>query len=151
MATASDRPDPDRADGPSIEELFPEGAGGLVEHLGITFTTATPERVVATMPVTPQHHQPLGYLHGGASVALAESVASVGGHLAAADGQTVFGVEINANHVRALREGTVTATGTPLHTGRTTQVWSIELHDDRERLVCVSRCTLAVRAASNSS
>lgn len=118
--------------------------GGLTERLGIRIEEATAERVVAAMPVTPDHHQPFGYLHGGASVVLAETAASVGAHLRAPAGHTAFGMEINANHLRAVRAGTVRAVAVPLHTGRTSQVWSVEIRDDAGHLVCVSRCTLAV-------
>lgn len=117
---------------------------GLGKTLGIAFGEVTPTRVVATMPVTPRHHQPLGYLHGGASVALAETVASVGGFLNCAEGQAAFGLEINANHVRPIRAGTLTAIGTPLHVGMTTQVWEIKITDEAERLISVARCTIAV-------
>ena len=116
----------------------------LGRTLGIEITEAGPDRVVATMPVEPRHHQPLGFLHGGASVALAETVVSVGAYLAAPEGHTAFGMEINANHLRPMREGTLTATATPVAVGRTTQVWQAELRDERGRLVCVSRCTLAI-------
>ena len=116
----------------------------LATTLGIDITEAGPERVVATMPVEPRHHQPLGYLHGGASVALAETVASVGAYLAAPDGHTAFGMEINANHLRSKKEGTLTAVGEPIHRGRSTQVWQIEIRDEQDDLICVSRCTLAV-------
>jgi uncharacterized protein (TIGR00369 family) len=123
---------------------LPASLGGAAALLGIEMDTMSPERVTATMPVTPDHHQPFGRLHGGVSVVLAESAASVGGHLAAPDGHTAVGVEINANHVRAVREGQLTATATPLHTGRSTQVWAIKIRDADDRLVCASRCTLAV-------
>jgi uncharacterized protein (TIGR00369 family) len=119
----------------------------LISTLGIRITEASPERVVAEMEVTPRHHQPFGFLHGGASVALAETVASIGAYLAAPEGHTSFGLEINANHLRSLRSGKVTAVATPLHKGRTTHVWSIEIRDEQSRLVCVSRCTLAIVAA----
>lgn len=118
----------------------------LGKALGIHFPELKPERIVATMLITPSHHQPLGYLHGGASVALAETVASVGGIMNAAPGKAVFGIEINANHIRPRRDGTLTAIGTPLHVGQTTQVWDIKIYDEAEKLVCVSRCTLAVVA-----
>jgi uncharacterized protein (TIGR00369 family) len=120
------------------------GMRGLGEHLGMAIAEATPDRVVLTMPVTPQHHQPFGYLHGGASVALAETAASVGGFLNCAPGKVVFGLEINANHLRPVRSGTLTAVGEPIHRGRTTQVWQISISDEQGRAVCVSRCTLAV-------
>ena len=116
----------------------------LGKTLGIEFTELTPTRVVATMPITPAHHQPYGYLHGGASVALAESVASVGGTLNCPLGKGVVGLEINANHVRPRRSGLLTAIGAPLHTGQTTHIWEIKIYDEAEKLVCVSRCTLAV-------
>ncbi|WP_309570630.1 hotdog fold thioesterase [Deinococcus sp.] len=117
----------------------------LIDHLGIEMLEASGTRVVATMPVDARTHQPMGLLHGGASVALAESVASVGAFLSVADqGMTAVGLEINANHLRGVRSGTVTATATPIHQGRTTQVWSIEIVDEQGRAVCTSRCTLAI-------
>lgn len=122
---------------------FPD-RDGLGRTLGMSVLEAGPERCVATMPVEPRHHQPFGYLHGGVSVALAETVASVGAYFAAPDGYAVFGQEINANHLRSVREGLLTAVGTPIHVGRTSQVWGIEIRDEKERLVCISRCTLAV-------
>lgn len=119
--------------------------GTLLEALQIEVREATPERVVATMPVGPAQSQPYGLLHGGASVALAESVASIGAALVPGGGlQRVVGIEINANHIRAVSAGSVTAVGTPLHRGRSTHVWSIEISDDEGRTVCVSRCTVAV-------
>ena len=116
----------------------------LGDTLGMEIVEGSAERVVATMPVEPRHHQPLGYLHGGATVALAETVASVGAYLAAPDGYTAFGQEINANHLRPMREGLLTATGTPIHVGRTSQVWGVEVRGQDGKMVCVSRCTLAV-------
>lgn len=120
---------------------------GLADTLGMRIVEFTPQRVVATMPVDSRTHQPFGLLHGGASVALAETVASLGGALHIdRERSLVVGLEINANHLRSVRRGTVTATATPLHVGRTSQVWGIELVDDGGRRVCVSRCTLAVIA-----
>jgi 1,4-dihydroxy-2-naphthoyl-CoA hydrolase len=119
---------------------------GLGKTLGIDVVELTPERVVATMPVTPRHHQPFGYLHGGASVALAETVASLGGILNCPRGMAAFGLEINANHLRPKREGLLTAVGTPLHRGRTTQVWEVKIYDEENILICAARCTLAVVA-----
>jgi 1,4-dihydroxy-2-naphthoyl-CoA hydrolase len=116
----------------------------LMQTLEIDILEATPERVVATMPVTPRVHQPYGLLHGGASVALAETVASVGGAVSVPEGKGVVGLEINANHLRGKREGTVTATATPVHKGRSTQVWTVEIIGEDGKRVCVSRCTLAV-------
>jgi uncharacterized protein (TIGR00369 family) len=116
----------------------------LLNTLGIEMLEASPQKVVAEMEVTPRLHQPFGYLHGGASVALAETVASIGAYLAAPEGHTSFGLEINANHLRSMQSGKLRATGTPLHTGRSTAVWNIELRDEQGRLVCISRCTLAI-------
>ncbi len=125
-------------------KALPEEMGGVAEVLGIEIESMAADRVVATMPVTSDHHQPFGILHGGVSVVLAESAASVGGYLAAPKGHTAVGIEINANHVRSMREGRLTAVATPVHTGRTTQVWEIELTDQDGALICISRCTLAV-------
>ena len=117
----------------------------LLSTLGIEITECTPERVVATMPVAPRVHQPFGLLHGGASVALAETVASTGAWMNVDRAtQAAVGIEINANHVRGIRDGMVTAVATPVHIGRTTQVWSVSITDEKGRVVCVSRCTLAV-------
>ncbi|GAB5536901.1 MAG: hypothetical protein Rubg2KO_31500 [Rubricoccaceae bacterium] len=112
--------------------------------LGIEIVEASAEKLVATMPVEARHHQPLGYLHGGASVALAETVASVGAYLAAPEGYITFGMEINANHLRPKQDGLLTATGTPVYTGRSTAVWQVEIRDEEGTMICVSRCTLAV-------
>lgn len=128
-----------------LASLHAMGILGLQESLGIQVTELTPTRVVATMPVDDRTRQPFGLLHGGASVALAETVASLGA-FANIDGHSfaAVGVEINANHLRAKRDGTVRGTATPIHLGRTTQVWSVEIVDEDERLICVSRCTLAI-------
>ena len=124
---------------------LPDDLGGVASLLDIELVEQGPERVVATMPVTPDHHQPFGVLHGGVSVVLAESVASIGGYLAAPDGHTAVGLEVNANHVRSMREGRLVAVGTPLHTGRSTHVWDVKLRRDADdALICVSRCTLAI-------
>ena len=117
----------------------------LLATLGIEVVEATRERVVALMPVGPRVHQPFGLLHGGASVALAETVASTAAWMNVdQDAQIVVGIEINANHLRAKRDGVVTATATALHVGRSTQVWEVRVADEEGRLVCASRCTLAV-------
>ena len=123
----------------------PGGAATLLDSLGITIVEASRERVVATMPVGPRVHQPFGLLHGGASVALAETVASTAAWMNVDQAaEIVVGIEINANHLRAKRDGVVTATATPLHVGRRTQVWDVRIADEEGRLVCASRCTLAV-------
>lgn len=118
---------------------------GMAKSIGIELTLLTPDKVVATMPVDDRTRQPFGLLHGGASAALAETVASLGAFMNI-DEQThaAVGVELNANHIRAKRDGVVTATATPLHRGRTTHVWDIRIEDEEGKLVCVSRCTLAI-------
>ena len=120
-------------------------ANTLMEALDITVTQAEPERVVATMPVSSKVHQPFGILHGGASVALAETAASIGAAVNLdLDKQRAVGLEINANHVRSKRDGTLSALATPLHRGRRTHVWQIDISDEAGKLVCTSRCTLAI-------
>ena len=127
---------------PAIRERL---KGGMAERIGIELTTLTPDKVVATMPVDDRTRQPFGLLHGGASAALAETVASIGAFLNInAETHAAVGVELNANHLRGKTEGTVTATATPLHRGRTIQVWEIRIEDEESRLVCASRCTLAI-------
>lgn len=117
----------------------------LMESLGIEIITMEKENVVLTMPVDERTHQPAGYLHGGASVLLAETAASIGAFLNVdQEKEIVFGIEINANHVKSKREGIVTATATPLHIGRTTMVWDIKITDEKESLISVSRCTIGV-------
>src|SRR4051812_27241840 len=118
---------------------------GLADQLGIEIIEMTPGRVVATMPVDDRTRQPFGILHGGASVALAETVASLGAVMNVdLDKSTAVGLEINANHLRAKRDGLVRATATPFHVGRLTQVWDVRIVDEAERPICISRCTLAV-------
>lgn len=116
----------------------------LVNDLGIEYVETEPERVVMTMPVDKRHLQPLGYLHGGASVVLAETVATTGAWLNCPPGKVAFGSEINASHLRPKRDGMLTAVGTPVQVGRTNQVWEVEIHDENGKPVCVSRCRLAV-------
>jgi len=117
----------------------------LMDSLGVEFVNVDKEKVVLTMPVDERTHQPAGYLHGGASVLLAETAASIGGFMNIdPETQAVFGVEINANHIRSKRDGMVTATATPLHIGSTSMVWTISITDEQEKLVCTSRCTLGV-------
>ncbi|GLH62351.1 esterase [Parageobacillus sp. G301] len=129
----------------NLTNLKEMGKGTLLEALGIEIIELGEGRVVATMPVDHRTHQPFGLLHGGASVALAETVASIGAYaLIDQETENVVGLEINANHIRAVRNGTVTATGTVLHRGKTTMVWDIKIVDEQQRLVCVSRCTIAV-------
>lgn len=128
-----------------LEKLRAKATRNLADTLGIELRELTPERVVATMPVDERTRQPFGILHGGASVALAETLASLGGSMNVdLERFSVVGVEINANHIRAKRDGVVTGTGTPIHVGRSTQVWEVRIVDEEQRPICVSRCTLAV-------
>ncbi|MEX2151782.1 MAG: hotdog fold thioesterase [Gemmatimonadaceae bacterium] len=128
-----------------LEKLRANATRNLGDALGIVITELSADRVVATMPVDGRTRQPFGILHGGASVALAETVASIGGTMNVdLERFAVVGVEINANHIRAKRDGVVTGTGTPIHLGRSTQVWEIRIVDEEQRTICVSRCTLAV-------
>jgi 1,4-dihydroxy-2-naphthoyl-CoA hydrolase len=121
------------------------GQHGLQKVLGIEIVEMSPERVVATMPVDERTHQPFGILHGGASIALAETVASLGAaNRIDRERFVAVGQEINGNHLRPKSDGIVTATGVPVHVGRSSQVWSIEIRDEARKLVCISRCTLAI-------
>jgi uncharacterized protein (TIGR00369 family) len=117
----------------------------LLTTLGIEFVQKEKGRVVARMAVCPKVHQPYGLLHGGASVALAETVASAGALMNVdPEREAVVGIEINANHLRGKRDGVVTAVATPVHVGRRTQVWEVRITDEAEKAICVSRCTIAV-------
>ncbi|MFN5477472.1 MAG: hotdog fold thioesterase [Sphingobacteriales bacterium] len=127
------------------EDLQPLGKNTLGEHLGMQFTEVGENYLKATMPVDHRTHQPYGLLHGGASVALAETLGSVGAALTLDPDQFIcVGMEINANHLRSVRSGKVTGTATPLHRGSSSQVWEIKIHDDHGKLVCISRLTVAV-------
>ena len=127
------------------------GKQTLATTLGIDITELTPQRVVATMPVDDRTRQPFGILHGGASVALAETVASIAGTMNVdLDTHNVVGVEINANHIKAKRDGMVTGSATPIHIGRSTQVWQIHIVDEQGKTVCISRCTPAVVPKTSS-
>lgn len=131
---------------PLLADLRALATRGLADTLGIEVLELSPSRVVATMPVDARTLQPFGILHGGASLALAETVASIGATANVdRDAFLAMGLEINANHLRAKSEGVVTATATPIHVGRTTHVWDIRITDEVGRVVCVSRCTLAIR------
>ncbi len=117
----------------------------LVVSLGIRITAIGDDFVQGTLPVDARTRQGLGLLHGGASVALAETLGSLAAYLCCAPGREIaVGLEINANHLRAVRDGTVTGTARPLHVGRSTQVWEIRIEDAAGRLVCVSRLTCAI-------
>lgn len=131
---------------PSLEELNTFSRDCMVGHLGIEITELGEDRLRGTMSVDARTRQPFGLLHGGASVALAESLGSLAAWLCLEDPQrqAAVGLEINANHIRAVREGIVTGTARPEHLGRSTQVWSIRIEDEAGRLVCLSRLTTAI-------
>ena len=117
----------------------------MLSHLGMEFTEVGNDYLVGRIPVDHRTHQPYGLLHGGASVTLAETLGSMGAMLCVDPAKyLVVGLEINANHVRGVREGWATGTARPLHRGKTTQLWEIKITDDARKLVCVSRITLAV-------
>ncbi|MCJ7557004.1 MAG: hotdog fold thioesterase [Gammaproteobacteria bacterium] len=117
----------------------------LTHSLGIEFTELGPDFLSGSMPVDERTRQPYGLLHGGASVALAETLGSLACYLTLnPDSHYNVGLEINANHVRGVREGLVTGTARPLHMGRTTHVWEIRVLDEQDKLVCISRLTLAI-------
>jgi len=116
----------------------------LMNTIGIEITEIGEDFVRGTMPVDARTHQPYGILHGGASVALAETLGSYAAMLCCDSGFYAVGLDINANHVRAVASGTVTGTARPLHVGRSTQVWEIRIEDEAAKLVCISRLTMAV-------
>src|SRR5690242_4802189 len=130
---------------PTVEDLNALGRGFLFEALGMLIEEASADRVVMSMPVTQTTQQPVGILHGGATVALAESAASIGTWLGI-DRTTysAVGLEINCNHLRSKREGTVRAIALPLHRGRRNWVWDIRVVDESDALVAIARCTMAV-------
>ena len=128
----------------TLAELNALSRETAIQQLGIVFTELGPDFVRGTMPVDIRTHQPYGLLHGGASVLLAETLGSSAGNLCVEADTLCVGIEINANHVAAVREGIVTGTARALHVGRSTQVWEIRIEDEDGRLVCISRLTLAV-------
>ena len=128
----------------TLADLNALSRGTAMEPLGIVFTQIGQDFLRGTMPVDARTRQPYGLLHGGASVLLAETLGSSAGMLCAARDRLCVGIEINANHLRAVRDGVVTGTARPLHVGGRTQVWEIRIEDDQGRLACISRLTLAV-------
>ena len=137
------------------ERIFPEyleldalnhmSEGCMVEHLGIKFIEIGTDYIKATMPVDHRTKQPMGLLHGGASVALAETMGSVGASVCIdMNKQHAVGLEINANHIKSARSGLVTGTAKPIHLGKGTHVWGIEIHNEDNQLVAVSRITMAI-------
>jgi 1,4-dihydroxy-2-naphthoyl-CoA hydrolase len=130
----------------NLAELSSLGKGTMGEHLGIEWVELGADFIKARMPVDHRTKQPYGLLHGGASVALAETLGSVGAALSVDPARYIaVGMEINANHIRSVRDGYVTGTTRPVHRGATTQVWEIRIEDERGKLVCISRLTVAIR------
>ena len=129
----------------TLDELNKLSVNTMGEVLGIVFTEIGDDYIRATMPVNKNTHQPYGLLHGGASAALAETIGSVASWITIdREKQLCVGIEINCNHIRGKKDGLVTATATPLHIGESTHVWDIRITDEKEKLVCVSRLTVAV-------
>ncbi|MEL6719421.1 MAG: hotdog fold thioesterase [Bacteroidota bacterium] len=129
----------------TLEAINDLNAACLPGHLGIEITEVGSDYLRGTMPVDKHTHQPMGLLHGGASVVLAESLGSIAGMLCVEDyNKTIVGVEINANHLRSARKGFVTGTVKPVKIGKTLQVWNIEIVNEQQQLICVSRLTVAV-------
>ncbi|WP_235365984.1 1,4-dihydroxy-2-naphthoyl-CoA hydrolase [Proteus terrae] len=128
----------------TIEYLNHIGQNNMMSHLGIELTCLGDDYLEGTMPVDHRTKQPLGLLHGGASVVLAETLGSVAGYLCTEGEQKIVGLEINANHIRSAKEGKVRGVCKPIHLGRSHQVWSIEIFDDKDRQVCISRLTTSV-------
>jgi 1,4-dihydroxy-2-naphthoyl-CoA hydrolase len=116
----------------------------MVEHLGIEITDFGDGFICGKMPVDHRTHQPMGLLHGGASVALAETLASIGANIHVSSTKACVGLEINANHIRSVREGWVYAKSTAVHLGKSTQVWETKIIDEVGETVCLSRMTVAV-------
>ena len=130
----------------SVEALHTAHKDTAPEHLGLEFLEVGDDFIRARVPVDKRTRQPYGLLHGGVSVVLAETLGSCGAIYCAPPGHRVVGLDINANHIRAATAGWVTGKTTPVHIGRSTQVWAIELHNDAGELTCVSRITMAVLA-----
>ncbi|HEY5463801.1 MAG TPA: hotdog fold thioesterase [Hanamia sp.] len=129
----------------NLDELYHIGKNTMTEYLGIKWVEIGDDYLKSSLPVNNTTRQPYGFLHGGASCVLAETVGSVASALVI-DREKYYcvGLEINANHLRSVSEGTVTAIAKPLHLGKTTHVWDIKIYDDKEKLFCVSRLTVAV-------
>jgi 1,4-dihydroxy-2-naphthoyl-CoA hydrolase len=137
---------------PDLETINGWSANTMMQTLGIRITAFGEDWLAGTMPVDARTHQPYGLLHGGASVALAETLGSTAAMLTLDPAKSAtVGLEINANHIRGVRAGVVTGTARALHVGRSTQVWEIRIEDAGGALVCISRITMAVIAARHAS
>ncbi|HWI11903.1 MAG TPA: hotdog fold thioesterase [Burkholderiaceae bacterium] len=128
----------------SVEALTASNAGTAAAHLGVEFLEVGDDFIRGRVPVDSRTRQPMGILHGGVSVVLAETLGSCGAACAAPAGRRVVGLDINANHLRSVSEGWVTGTARPIHVGRSTHVWQIDMVNDQGQLTCVSRITMAI-------
>lgn len=135
----------------SVESLTALHVATTVAHLGIEFLEVGDDFIRARAPVDARTRQPAGILHGGISVVLAETLGSCGAACASPAGSRAVGLDINANHLRSASEGWVTGTARPVHVGRSTHVWQIDIVNDRGQLTCVSRITMAILAASQDA
>lgn len=130
----------------SVAELTANSEDTAVSHLGLEFLEVGDDFIRARVPVDARTKQPYGLLHGGVSVVLAETLGSCGAHYSSPQGHQAVGLDINANHLKGVTSGWVTGIARPVHIGRTTQVWQIDMHNDAGELTCVSRITMAVLA-----
>jgi 1,4-dihydroxy-2-naphthoyl-CoA hydrolase len=131
--------------GVSVQQANKMSENSMVAHLGIEFTAMGEDFIEAKMPVDHRTHQPMGLLHGGASVALAETLGSVGASCCIDSAkQYCVGLEINANHIKSVRSGFVCGVARPIHLGKKTQVWEIKISNEQQELICVSRITMAI-------
>ena len=129
----------------NVEKLKPLGPNTMAAHIGIEWVEVGEDFIKAKMPVDQRTNQPYGLLHGGASCVLAETLGSVASAMVIDHSKFYcVGLEINANHIRGVRQGYVTGIASPLHLGTTTHVWDIKIYDEREKLACVSRLTVAI-------
>lgn len=136
----------------TLSQVRPLELNTMAEFLGIEFTELGENYIKATMPVTSRTKQPYGLMHGGASVTLAETLGSVASAFVVEhEHHLCVGLEINANHIRSVREGIVTGIASPLHLGRSTHVWDVRIYNEAEKLVCISRLTVAIRRKSDQS
>ncbi len=128
----------------SLEEINRSSRESIAEHVGIKIIEKGDDFITATMPVDKRTKQPLGILHGGASVLLAETLGSIASYMTLDKNDISVGLEIKANHIKSVTKGIVTGTVRPVHLGKTTQIWDISIKDDQDKLVCVSRLTLMI-------
>jgi uncharacterized protein (TIGR00369 family) len=130
----------------SVDILTRGSLNTAVSHLGIEFLEVGPDFLRARVPVDHRTHQPFGLLHGGVSVVLAETLGSCGAFYASPAGHLAVGLDINANHIKGVKTGWVTGVARPVHRGRTTHVWQIDMHNEANELTCVSRITMSILA-----